>query len=197
MVQMPAAVVDPRAVVVHLHHAPGGRVRGAEDKSAGWILQLVWEVSEWEVHLYILQTHDVNLSTITQTMWRWRAFFFRYYGYYLAGAGGSLTWGFCVNSSHRRPTVWLSFLPKSCNYYSSSPWSFASLALSQTYRRKPPLTPVLNIATCYTCDNDGIWGPCTLGTPCSTVGSGHQVDSPVWGQTNMSNIWRNISHISE
>lgn len=33
---MPAAVVDPRAVVVHLHHAPGGRVRGAEeDKSAG------------------------------------------------------------------------------------------------------------------------------------------------------------------
>lgn len=130
-------------------------------------------------------------------MWCWMAFFFQFYRYYLVRAGGRLTWGFCVNSSRRRPTVWLSFLPKYCKYYSSSLSSFVSLAPSQTFRRKPPLTPILNIATCYTCDNDGIWGPCTLGTPCSTVDTGHQVDYPVWGQTNMSNIWCIISHISE
>lgn len=68
-----------------------------------------------------------------------------------------------------------------------------SFEASHTGERKPPLTWVINVATCYTCDNDEIWGPCTLGTPCSTVGTGHPVDSPVFGiKKNALNVWRNI-----
>lgn len=77
--------------------------------------------------------------------------------------------------------------------YSSSLCSFNFLGLSHKGGRAPSLTLVINIGTCYTCDNGGIWGPCTLGTLCSTVNTGYHVDSPVSGQTNMSNVWYNIN----
>lgn len=42
----------------------------------------------------------------------------------------------------------------------------------------------IKMVTCYTCDSGEIWGPCTLGTLCSTAGTGYHVDSPVVGKTN-------------
>lgn len=44
------------------------------------------------------------------------------------------------------------------------------------------------VATCYTCDNGGIWGPCSLDTLCSTVDTGCPVDSPVSRQIETNTV---------